>query len=170
MTTSTRTSRPIQLVAIGYGDAVTAGVAMDELDRLGADFPFRRDEAATISRDEAGTFRVETHAVVTEEARSWTMLWLTLFTALFFVPMLRMPMGADLAEIVRDIERAGLDAEFIERVRGMVVPGSSALFVLVEHTTPDDLVSALEDFGGTVLQCEIPPPAEETVRGSHLVA
>jgi uncharacterized membrane protein len=54
------------------------------------------------------------------------------------------------------------------------VPESSALFVLVEKVTPDDVVSALEDYGGTVLQSEIPPKAElmlqETLSGRPLVA
>jgi uncharacterized membrane protein len=164
----------MQLVAIGYSDTFTAGAAMEELERLEQDFIIRRDEIAAIARDEQGSFKIETHAVVTGNRPSWTMLWLTLFATLFFVPVLRMPIGADLEPIVRKVAHAGLDPEFARRVRDMVVPGTSALFLLVEKVTPDDVVNALEEYGGTVLQSEIPPEAElmleETLSGSSLVA
>lgn len=171
----TRTSgHRMQLVAIGYADELTAGAAVQELERLEQDFMIRRDEIATVVRDERGTFRIETHAVITGAQPSWTMLWLTLFATLFFAPVLRMPIGPELESIVRKVARAGLDPEFAERVREMVVPETSALFVLVERVTPDDVVSALEDYGGTVLQSEIPPKAElmlqETLSGKPLVA
>jgi uncharacterized membrane protein len=175
VTRMTRTSgRRLQLVAIGYSDELTAGAAVEELERLEQDFMIRRDEIATVVRGEHGTFRIETHAVITGEQPSWTMLWLTLFATLFFAPVLRMPIGPELESIVRKVARAGLDPEFAERVREMVVPETSALFVLVEKVTPDDVVSALEDYGGTVLQSEIPPQAElmlqETLSGRSLVA
>jgi uncharacterized membrane protein len=175
VTRMTRTSgRRLQLVAIGYSDELTAGAAVEELERLEQDFMIRRDEIATVVRGEHGTFRIETHAVITGEQPSWTMLWLTLFATLFFAPVLRMPIGPELESIVRKVARAGLDPEFAERVREMVVPETSALFVLVEKVTPDDVVSALEDYGGTVLQSEIPPKAElmlqETLSGRSLVA
>jgi uncharacterized membrane protein len=175
VTKMTRTNgRRMQLVAIGYADELTAGAALEELERLEQDFMIRRDEIATIVRDERGAFRIETHAVITGERPSWTMLWLTLFATLFFAPVLRMPIGPELGSIVGKVARAGLEPEFAERVREMVAPETSALFVLIERVTPDDVVSALEQFGGTVLQSEIPPQAElvlqETLTGRSLVA
>ena len=170
----TRTkTRPLQLLAIGYPDMFTAGAAMEDLERLQGDFIIRRDEIAAVVRDDRA-FKVEMHAVITGDRPPWTMLWLTLFATLFFVPVLRMPMGAELEPIVRKVARAGLEPTFAERVREMVVPGTSALFVLVEKVTPDDVVSALAEYGGTVLQSEIPPQAElmlqETLTGGSLVA
>jgi uncharacterized membrane protein len=171
----TRTNgRPLQLIAIGYADDFTAAAALEELERLEQDFIIRRDEIATVVRDERGAFKIETHAVITGERPSWTMLWLNLFATLFFVPILRMPIGSDLEPIVRSVARAGLEPEFAERARDMVGPGTSALFVLVEKVTPDAVVSALEAYGGTVLQSEISPQAEvmlqETLSGKSLVA
>jgi uncharacterized membrane protein len=164
----------MQLVAIGYADMETAAAAMDELEHLACDVTIRRDEVATIVRDEHGTFKVETNAVTTGGDPSWAMLWTTLFATLFFAPVLRMPIGADLAPIVRKVEQAGVDPEFASRARDMVAPETSALFVLVKRLTPDELVSALEVYGGTVLQCEISPEAQmiltETLDGRSLVA
>jgi uncharacterized membrane protein len=170
----TRTGRPMQLVAIGYADTFTAAAAQEELQRLERDFIIRRDEVATVVRDDRGAFQIATHAVITGQGPSWTMLWLTLFATLFFEPMLRMSIGSDLAPIVDEVARAGLEPEFAQRVRDMVTPATSALFVLVDKVTPDEVVAALEEYGGTVLQSEIPPQAErklqKTLSGGPLVA
>jgi uncharacterized membrane protein len=164
----------MQLVAIGYADMETAAAAMEELEHLERDFMIRRDEVATIVRHDHGTFKIETNAVSTGGDPSWAMLWTTLFASLFFAPLLKMPIGADLAPIVRKVEQAGVDPEFAARARDMVTPETSALFVLLRRITPDQLVSALEVFGGTVLECEIPPQAEtiltEILDGRSLVA
>jgi uncharacterized membrane protein len=131
--------RPMQLIAIGYPDMFTAAAAVEELERLEGDFIIRRDEVATIVRDDRGAFRIETHA-----------------------------------PIVQEVARAGLEPEFAERVRLMVGPRTSALFVLIEKVTPEEIVAALDEYGGTVLQSEIPPHAEvilqQTLTGASLVA
>jgi uncharacterized membrane protein len=164
----------MQLVAIIYADMFTAAAAVEELERLERDFTIRRDEVAMVVRDERGGFTIEANAVIAGDGPSWAMLWPALFATLFFAPVLRMPIGAGLAPIVRKVEQAGIDPEFAERVRDMVTPRTSAIFVLVAKVTPDQLVAALEEYGGTVLQSEIPPQAEvilqQTLTGRSLVA
>ena len=133
---------------------------MEQLESIRRDFVLRRDEIAAIVRDERGAFRIETDAEITPEEPSRTMLWSVLFASFFFVPVPDMPMGSDVAAVLRRVDRAALDEEFVRRVREMVRPGTSALFVLASQMSPDEIATALEEYGGTVLQWDVPPEVE----------
>ena len=150
----------MQLLAIAYPDALTGPVAMEELERFGRDFVIRWDEMAVIVRDEDGTFRTYTNAVITSGRPAWAMLWGQLFATLFFVPLLGMGVGSQLAPLIERIRGAGLDPLFVERIRKQADPGTSALFVLVVEVSPDAVVSALDALGGTVLQSDLREDAE----------
>jgi len=150
----------VELIAIVYPDPFTGSLAMDDLSAA-VDVVVRQDEMAVIVRDDAGGFRVATNAVITVDAPSWSMLWAALFASLFFVPLAGMRIGADLAPLIEAIDRSGLDSEFVRRVRALMAPGTSALFVLAEAGLTDAVVDALDEYGGTVLQCVIGSDAEE---------
>jgi uncharacterized membrane protein len=152
--------RVTQLVAIGYPETYLASLAMEQLGSLCPDLPMRHDRMATIERDVRGSYRIETNAELSAAGASCTMLWSVLFAAFYFVPVLDMRVGPDITELLEHVDRAGFDADFVRRVREMVRPGTSALFVLVSDVTTDEIVTALEGYGGTVLQADIAPDAE----------
>jgi uncharacterized membrane protein len=158
----------MQLIALVYPDPVTARLAMDELESYSRDFVIRRDEIAGIIRDEAGGFKTITSAVIGGEQPPWGLFWEWLFAMLFFIPMLDMPIGSDLAPVLEEFERSGvraaIDASFEERLRKEVAPGTSALFVLVDKVSVDEVVGALDPFGGTVLETHIPRDTATALR------
>jgi uncharacterized membrane protein len=164
----------MQLLAIVYPDTMTGPVAMEELDRFGRDFVIRLDEMAVIVRDEDGAFRTYTNAVITSGRPAWAMLWGQLFATLFFVPILGMGIGPQLAPLIEKIRGAGLDPLFVERIRQQAHPGTSVLFVLVDQVSPDAVVSALDALGGTVLQAdfreEAPARLQEALHDGSFVA
>ena len=53
------------------------------------------------------------------------------------------------------IRAGGLDSEFVEDLRELLQPGTSALFVVVGKVTPDKVVEGLAPFGGTVLKTSL---------------
>jgi uncharacterized membrane protein len=144
----------MQLLAIAYPDTLTGPVAMEELERFGRDFAIRWDQMAVIIREEDGAFKTYTHAVITSGQPAWAMLWGQLFATLFFIPILGMGIGSQLAPLIERIRTAGLDPLFVERIRRQVDPGTSVLFVLVDRVSSDVVVSALDSLGGTVLQSD----------------
>jgi uncharacterized membrane protein len=150
-----------ELVAIGYPDEVTAGLALEELERLGRDLVIRPDQMAVIVRDESGNTRAFANANISVDTPAWAMFWGMLFALLYYGPVLGMPVGTDVAEIIGKIERSGIDLEFQTRARDILVPGSSALFLMLERVPVDRVVEALSEYGGTVLQS---PLSEETQR------
>src|SRR5512140_2528289 len=135
------------LIAIGYPDETTAFAAADEARRLAADLIIQPDAIAVITRDTDGTYHVTTSHHPVGAGATWGMFWGFLFGLLFFVPVFGLAIGAGLGALMGKVEKAGIDKEFQEQVRGMVTPGTSALFLVVEKVTPDKAVDALSKFG-----------------------
>jgi uncharacterized membrane protein len=148
------------LVAIGYPDETTATAAADEARRLAKDLIIEPDAIAVIIRDKEGKFHVTTsHHPVTGGA-SWGMFWGLLFGMLFFVPFFGMAVGAGLGALMGKVTKNAIDKDFQDRVREMLEPGTSALFLVVERATPDKAVDALSRYGGTVLKSSLSKEAE----------
>lgn len=148
------------LVAIGYPDEVTASLAAKEAERLSGDLALETDAIATIVRDKEGNFHVTTshHAVGT--GATWGMFWGLLFGLLFFIPVFGMAVGAGLGALIGKIENSGIDEDFQRQARDMIQPGTSALFLVVERATADNVVEALKQYGGTVLKSSLSKQAE----------
>jgi uncharacterized membrane protein len=51
--------------------------------------------------------------------------------------------------------KSGIDKAFQEQVREYLKPGTSALFMVIEHVTEDKAVAALQQYGGTVIKTSL---------------
>src|SRR5438045_4440730 len=98
---------------------------------------------------------------------SYGMLWGLLFGMLFFVPVFGMAVGAGLGALMGKLEKSGIDREFQDQVRGMLQPGTSALFLVVEKVTPDKAIEGLSKYGGTVIKSSLKREAEEELQDEH---
>src|SRR3954469_13274842 len=148
------------LVAIGYPDETTATAASLEAQRLAKDLIIEPDAIAAIIRDKEGKFHVTTTHHTVAGGTSWGMFWGLLFGMLFFVPFLGMAVGAGLGALMGKMSKGAIDKEFQSQVRELVQPGTSALFLVIEHSTPDKAVEGLARFGGTVLKSSLPKETE----------
>jgi uncharacterized membrane protein len=66
-----------------------------------------------------------------------------------------MAVGAGLGALMGKFVETSIDKQFQDQVRGMVQPGTSALFLMVEKVTPDKAVEAMSKYGGTVLKTSL---------------
>lgn len=148
------------LVAIGYPDETTATAAGDEATRLARDLIIQPDAIAVVRRDAQGKFHTTTNHHAVAGGTSWGMFWGLLFGLLFFIPFLGMAVGAGLGALMGKLEKGAIDKAFVTQVREMLQPGTSALFLIVEHATPDKAVAALSQYGGTVLKSSLSEEAE----------
>jgi uncharacterized membrane protein len=148
------------LVAIGYPDETTATAAAAEAHRLARDLIIQPDAIAAIRRDADGKFHVQTSHNATGGGASWGMFWGLLFGMIFFIPFLGMAIGAGLGALMGKLTKSGIDKDFQDRVRDLVQPGTSALFLILESVTPDKAVESLSRFGGTVLKSSLSKEAE----------
>jgi len=131
------------LIAIGYDDETTAIAAAEEAERLAHDLIIQPDAIAAIVRRQDGKYKVITNHHAVGAGATWGMFWGLLFGLLFFIPVFGMALGAGLGALMGKIEKSGIDQEFQDQVRGMLQPGTSALFLVVEKVTPDKAVAAM---------------------------
>ena len=153
-----------ELIAIAYPEERTAIEAGAEARRLARNLLVRPDALAAVARDRRGTFTVTTSHHEAGEGASWGMFWGPLFGVLFFVPFFGMAVGAGLGGLFAKIERSGIDKRFQQQVRDRLAPGTSALFLLAEHATRDEVAAALGRFGGTVIASPLSEEAERELQ------
>jgi uncharacterized membrane protein len=152
------------LIVIGYPDEATAEEAADEARRLARDLIIQPDAIAVITRDKEGKYHTHTSHHMVGAGASWGMFWGLLFGLLFFIPVFGIAVGAGLGALMGKITKSGVNSEFQEQVRGMLTPGSSALFLMVEKVTPDKAVEAMSKFGGTVLKTSLSKEGEDQLQ------
>jgi len=152
------------LIAIGYPDETTADAAADEARALARDLIIEPDAIASIVRDKDGRYHVHTSHHAVGGGATWGMFWGLLFGLLFFIPVFGMAVGAGLGALMGKVTKTGIDREFEDQVRGMLQPGTSALFVMVEKVTPDKAVEAMSKFGGTVLKTSLSKEGEKELQ------
>src|SRR3954471_8959160 len=152
------------LIAIGYDDETTAAAAAEEVKQLTRDLIIEPDAVAVIVREKDGKYKVTTSHHPVGAGTSWGMFWGLLFGVLFFVPVFGMAVGAGLGALMGKVTKTGIDAEFQDQVRGMLKPGTSALFLMVEKVTPDKAVDAMSKFGGTVLKTSLSKEGEQELQ------
>jgi uncharacterized membrane protein len=163
-----------ELIAIGYPDETTAELAADEARRLAHDLIIQPDAIAVIVRDNEGKYHVHTSHHPVGGGAVWGMFWGLLFGMLFFIPVFGMAIGVGMGALMGKLGKAGISKQFEEQVRGLVQPGTSCLFLMVEKVTPDKAVEAMSKFGGTVLKTSLSKEGErqlqEALHGDTTVA
>jgi uncharacterized membrane protein len=153
-----------ELIAIGYPDEATAEEAAEEARRLSRDLIIEPDAIAVIVRDQEGKYHVHTSHHPVGTGATWGMFWGLLFGLLFFIPVFGLAVGAGLGALMGKITKTSIDQQFQDQVRGMITPGTSALFLMVEKVTPDKAVEAMSKFGGTVLKTSLSKQDEQELQ------
>ncbi|HXO08861.1 MAG TPA: DUF1269 domain-containing protein [Solirubrobacteraceae bacterium] len=145
------------LVAIGYPDQGTAEQAVQTVWRLEEELIIQADQVASISCDPEGTYHVHTThgGVPTASGAVWGGFWGFLFGFLFLIPIAGWAMGAGLGALFGHMSETGIDKAFQEQIRAYLQPGTSALFMMIEHVSPDKAISALQQYGGTVIKTSL---------------
>src|SRR5580693_9425894 len=152
------------LIAIGYPDLTTADAAADEARRLAADLIIQPDAIAVIARDTDGSYHVHTTHHPVSGGAVWGMFWGFLFGLLFFIPVFGMAVGAGMGAVMGRFAKTSINQQFQHQVRGLLQPGTSALFLMVEKVTPDKAVEAMSKYGGTVLKTSLSKEGEQELQ------
>jgi uncharacterized membrane protein len=153
-----------ELVAIGYPDETSALAAEKEAQHLADALIVQPDAVAAVVRHADGKYQVTTTHHAVGSGATWGMFWGFFFGLLFFVPVLGMPMGAGLGALFGKLEQAGIDKEFQARMRELLGPGTSALFVVLEEATEETALRALRRYGGTTLKTSFSKEVEQKLQ------
>ena len=145
------------LVAIAYPDEDTALRARTTVWELQEELIIQAEEVAVISRDPDGKYHVRTShsGFSTAGGAIWGGFWGFLFGALFLIPFAGWAVGAGLGASFGHLRENSFGRPFQQQMRDHLQPGTSALFMIVAHTTPDKAIAALEQYGGTVIETSL---------------
>jgi uncharacterized membrane protein len=145
------------LVAIGYPDQGTAEQALETVQHLEGELIIQADQVAAISRDQEGKLHVHSGHGASPTAGGAAMggLWGFLFGLLFFIPFAGLAIGVGMGALLGHFGDNAIDKEFQHQVRDYLKPGTSALFMVIEHATTDKAVAALEQYRGTVIKTSL---------------
>jgi len=151
------------LIVIGFKGEDTADQVINKLHALKKEYLIDLEDACVVVRDQTG--KVHLKQTVNLTGISATAgglrgaLWGTLIGLLFLNPLLGMvagaAFGAGFAAIAGALADYGIDDNFIKSVGSTIVPGSSALFVLVRSVSFDKVLPELQPYGGTVLRTSL---------------
>jgi uncharacterized membrane protein len=145
------------VVAIAYRDEGTAEQARATISQLVDQLIIEADQVAVISRDTRGDYHVHTShsGFATAGGAIWGGFWGLLFGTLFLIPFAGWAMGAGVGVLLSHLRDKGIDQAFQQQVRDALQPGTSALFMVIEHATPDKAIAALKQYGGTVIKTSL---------------
>lgn len=138
------------LIAIGFKDEFAADEVILELRKLGRDNLINLEDAVIVIKNKDGKIRIkQTQRITTAGALSGG-LWGILVGAIFFNPVLGLVVGALVGAI-----SGSLTDNFIREVGCTISPSTSAMFVLVRESTPDQVLTDLSRFEGKVLRTSL---------------
>ncbi len=125
------------LIAIAYPDETIAGQAAEELERRADDLRIDPDAIGVIicERDWSCRLIARHHHGATT---AWSKFW-----------------GELLGVLMGQAEMSGIPAWSEKRIRALVTPGTSILFVVSGGETSEGAVEALSQYGGTTLSCPL---------------
>src|SRR5262245_39118069 len=151
------------LIVIGFKGEDTADQVINKLHALKKEYLIDLEDACVVVRDQAGKVHLKQTVNLTGiSAKAGGLrgaLWGTLIGLLFLNPLLGMvtgaAFGAGFGALAGSLTDYGIDDKFIKSVGSTIVPGSSALFVLMRSVTADKVIPELEPYEGTVLRTSL---------------
>ncbi|PVY97994.1 DUF1269 domain-containing protein [Actinomycetospora cinnamomea] len=92
------------------------------------------------------------------------MFWGMLFGLIFLVPLLGAALGAAMGAASGSLADAGIDDDFIKRVRDEVTPGTSALFAMTSDAVLDKVHEEFGNHEAELIQTNLSAEQEKALR------
>jgi uncharacterized membrane protein len=152
-----------EFVLAAYGRQDGAAHALSVLRAFSDNLPLDLDSTAIVRVGEDGRFTVTTMGGVAAPRRSSGVLWGALFELVFLVPVPGVAYGASVGGVFGALDRAGLDADFRERMRDVLGPGTSGLAFFGIDMDPEPVLVQLSVAPTSILRVALSPALEDDV-------
>lgn len=118
--------------------------ALAQLERLAAEGAVTIDDAAVVSWP-PGRRKPSTRTLgsVTGPGSLWGGFWGMLLALIFLVPIAGPTFGAGAGAVAAGLSEFGIEDDFLKRVRDLVTPGTSAIFLISDPPAAERLSAAL---------------------------
>lgn len=174
-----------ELVVFVFRDRYRAPEVLNELRRRDWDWVCDLDEAISVTLDADGRAKVHLSIDLSKNHGStWARLWGSLLSATIFVPLTSAMVNAvdglalssggpargpttqahhRLPDPLWWRQSLHLSEDFIRDVSGAIVPGGSAIFMLLRHGRIPVTLGQLRDYGDTLIHTSLCPEQEDKV-------
>ena len=148
------------LVAIAYPDVDTAQRVMSTLGELQIERSIELEDAVIVTREDSGKVKLHQARSTTGAGAVGGAMWGGLIGLLFLAPLLGMAVGAVTGGLTGKLTDLGVNDSFLKELGEKLERGMAAVIVLVHRSTPDKVIPAVREYGGTVLQSSLDNEAE----------
>jgi uncharacterized membrane protein len=167
-----------QLIVVGFSDRYRAVDVLNELRRMNFDWVVDLDDAVAVYRDNKGKLRIQqSYDLTSGDGAALGGVWGALVGAALAIPftagvsaaaagtalaagaLTGGAVGAAGGAIDASFwkEDAGIPEDFVKQVGGLIQPGNSAIFALLDTNDPEGVAAQFRGYGGTVLRTNLSP-------------
>ncbi len=148
-----------------FSTAEGAGEALEQIQDLRAKHLITLHDAAIVSWPR-GTKGPVTRQLVdlVKYGALGGMFWGMLFGVIFFTPLFGLAVGAAMGALGGAFRDYGIDDEFIQRVRGAVTVGTSALFLMTSEAVLDKVAAAMKNKEFEIIATNLSTEQEHRLR------
>jgi uncharacterized membrane protein len=154
------------LLVLAYDKEETAGQAADVLKDLEkGQLAGLQDVVVVVHRADGKTETKQLKRFAGEKALGGTF-WGFLIGIIFFVPIIGAIVGAVAGTMWAFMRDTGIPDDFIKEVKETVLPGTSALFLLVS-SDPGQIVERLQEFHGKLIKTTLSDADVDKLKMMH---
>ncbi len=143
------------LIVVMYDDQFRAKEVMKELRTLKENKQLEIDDAAYVTKDNDGRFKVHQEHSLTKSGAVAGGLGGVVAGLLFTVPIAGLAVGAAAGAIAGKAQDYGIDDKMIKAINDDMRLNTSAIFVLAREVNRDAVVPIFSKYGGKVIQSTI---------------
>jgi uncharacterized membrane protein len=151
------------LIAIAYDSLKTANQVRDKLFELQQERVIELEDAVVVERRKDGKIKLHQCRHVVDGTAAGGALWGGLIGLIFLMPLLGMAIGGA-AGAAADAGDYGVDGSFMRELSANMQPGTTALFLLVSKSTPDEVIPEVAQYGGRLIRTSLSGEQEAQLR------
>lgn len=152
------------LIVMTFKEEKGAKKILDELGELQKQGLIQLDDAATAIREEDGKLKVKQARSLVGEGAMGGAFWGMLIGLLFLAPVAGLALGAVMGGGLGKLADYGINDQFIKEVGKKLTPGTSAVFLLVQHAQVEKVVEHLKPFKGEIIHTTLSPAEENELK------
>lgn len=155
-----------ELIVIAFEDEATGFELRAELVKMQKEYLLELEDAVVATRSAQDDIQLHQAVNLTAAGALGGGFWGTLVGMLFLNPLLGAAVGAGAGALAGRFTDIGINDDFMREVGHAIVPGGSAVFILLRKMTADKVLARLEGFHkrGRVLQTSLSETDEQRLR------
>jgi uncharacterized membrane protein len=152
------------LVVIVYPNEEKAEEVRKRLFELQVEHLIKIGDAVIATKTESGSVKLNQMMNLTATGAAAGSVWGLLIGLVFLNPLIGVAAGAASGALSGALTDVGINDAFMKKFAETIEPGSAALFVLVKEITTDNLLAAINGYGGVVLKTSFDETKEQALR------